>query len=46
MALCLFIVNSVYYANKFGQSSIENAAISKIIAYKSWFLRFWKKGKA
>jgi len=46
MALCLFIVNSVYYANKLGWSNIEIAAISKILAYKSWFLSFWKKGKA
>jgi len=35
MALCLFIVNSVYYANKLGYSSTEIAAILKILAYKS-----------
>jgi len=46
MALCLFIANSAYYANKLGQSSMENAATSKILAYRSWLLRFWKKGKA
>jgi len=28
MALCLFIVNSVYYANKLGESNTEIAAIS------------------
>jgi len=35
MALCLLNVNSVYYANKFGESNIAIAAISKILAYKS-----------
>jgi len=44
MALCLFITNSVYYANRL--PNIEIAAISNILADKSWFLKFFKKGMA
>jgi len=44
MALCLYIANSVYYANKL--PNIEIAASSKILAHKSSFLSFWKKGMA
>jgi len=41
MALCLFIANSLYYANKL--PNIEIAAISKNSAHKSWFFKFLKK---
>jgi len=41
MALCLFIANSIYYANKL--PNIEIAAISKLSARKSWFFKFLKK---
>ena len=44
MALCLFIENSVDFANKLPKIGI--AAVSKILAHKSWFLSFWKKCKA
>jgi len=43
---CLLIVNSVYYANKLGYQVLELLQFKKILDYKSWFLRFWKKGKA
>jgi len=41
MSLCLFIANSVYYANKL--PNIETAAISNSLAHKSWIFAFWKE---
>ena len=39
--MCLFIANSVYYANKL--PNIKIVAISKIQAHKSRFFKFLKK---
>jgi len=43
MALCLFIANSVYYANKL--IKYWNWRNFKILAYKSWFCKFFFEKK-
>jgi len=45
MALCLFIADSVHYANKLIRliKNTEIVAIGKILAHKSWFFKFLKK---